>query len=108
MFSPGTRNQEPRTRSKKQPIRTCLGCYKAKDKNELVRIVRTKEGKVEIDPTGKKPGRGTYLCFENGCIKKAFKNNQVVRALKTKISKKELDNLYVKVKELNKNDKKSL
>lgn len=50
------------TSKKKQPVRTCIGCKEAKDKRELIRIVRTPEGEILVDPTGKKSGRGAYIC----------------------------------------------
>ena len=46
----------------KMPVRTCIGCKCRKLKKEMIRIIRTPEGKIEIDKTGKKPGRGAYLC----------------------------------------------
>ena len=49
------------------PQRTCLGCRQVRSKRELIRLVRTGDGSVEIDPTGKKPGRGSYVCRDPRC-----------------------------------------
>lgn len=71
---------------KKIPQRMCVGCREMKEKRELIRIVRTEEGAV-LDPTGKKPGRGAYLCLDSQCLAKAEKSRGLERALKIKISK---------------------
>ena len=47
------------------PQRTCIACKSVKDKKELIRIVRTKEGEIELDPTGRKNGRGAYICKDS-------------------------------------------
>ncbi|MDO4614283.1 MAG: YlxR family protein [Lachnospiraceae bacterium] len=70
---------------KKRPQRTCLGCRETKNKELLTRIVRTPEGTVELDPTGRKNGRGAYLCPDVKCLKKALKSKALSRALKTEI-----------------------
>lgn len=54
-------------RRRRQPQRRCIACRRARSKRELVRIVRTPAGAVELDPTGKRSGRGAYLCHEEGC-----------------------------------------
>lgn len=62
------------TAQKKIPERRCVGCGEKKSKRELIRIVRLPEsGAVEIDPTGKKSGRGAYICPSKACLKKARK-----------------------------------
>ena len=53
---------------KKIPIRRCVGCGEGKPKKELVRIVRTAEGEVSLDATGRKNGRGAYVCYNNACL----------------------------------------
>ncbi len=70
---------------KKRPQRTCLGCRETKNKELLIRVVRTPEGTVELDPTGRKNGRGAYLCRNAACLKKALKSKALGRALKTEI-----------------------
>ncbi len=64
------------------PQRTCVVCRQGKAKRELVRIVRTVAGRVEIDPTGKKSGRGAYLCQATECWSAALKRGALPRALK--------------------------
>ncbi len=65
---------------KKQPIRKCVGCGEGKLKKELVRIVRTKEGEVSLDASGKKAGRGAYVCASVACLEKAVKRKSLQRA----------------------------
>lgn len=60
---------------KKIPLRMCVGCREMKPKHELVRIVRTPEGEIKIDRTGRLNGRGAYICKEEQCLKKAAKIN---------------------------------
>lgn len=59
--------------NKKVPIRRCTGCGESKPKNELVRIVRSPEGECSVDLTGKKSGRGAYVCKSSECLKKALR-----------------------------------
>ena len=66
---------------KKVPERKCLGCQTSKPKQELLRIVRTPDGAVSIDPSGKKSGRGCYICKELSCLKKAAKAKRIERSL---------------------------
>ena len=65
---------------KKVPVRRCVGCNAQKPKKELVRIVRSPEGEVGVDLTGKRSGRGAYLCPKAACLKKAQKNRALERA----------------------------
>jgi len=74
------------TRLKHIPQRTCIGCRKVRPKREMVRIVRTASGTVEVDHTGKKSGRGTYLCKERDCWEAALKKERLDRALKARTS----------------------
>ncbi len=66
--------------SKKIPQRQCVGCREMKDKNQCLRIVKSSENKIEIDLTGKKNGRGAYLCKSKECMEKALKNNSLERS----------------------------
>lgn len=61
-------------------MRMCLGCQEMKPKKELVRIVRTPEGTVELDPTGKRNGRGAYLCSDLICFQTAIKEKRFRKA----------------------------
>lgn len=70
---------------RKTPMRMCSGCGESKPKMELVRVVRSPEGEISIDLTGKKPGRGAYLCRCAACLKKARKSKRIDRSLETTI-----------------------
>lgn len=70
---------------KKIPMRMCSGCLQMKPKRELVRVVKNKEGEISLDLTGKKPGRGAYLCRSAECLKKAKKTRKIENSLSTKI-----------------------
>ena len=61
---------------KKIPMRQCLGCNEHKPKTELIRILRTPEGEITLDFTGKKSGRGAYICKDPACLKKLRKNRR--------------------------------
>jgi predicted RNA-binding protein YlxR (DUF448 family) len=76
-------------RQKHVPQRTCIGCMQTKPKRELVRVVRTPDGHIEIDPTGKKPGRGAYLCRRAECWEKALSKGALTRALQVAPSEEE-------------------
>lgn len=65
---------------KKIPMRQCVGCREMKEKRELIRVVRSPEGIVSLDPTGKKSGRGAYVCKSADCLKKAIKTRALERA----------------------------
>lgn len=71
---------------RKIPLRKCIGCSEMKDKRELVRIVRNKEGEISVDLTGKKPGRGAYICKSIDCLNKAQKAKRLERAFSTAIA----------------------
>ena len=70
---------------RKIPLRKCLGCGEMKDKRELVRVVRNKEGEISVDLMGKKPGRGAYICNSVACLNKAQKAHRLERAFSTQI-----------------------
>ena len=65
--------------------RACVGCRKVQYKQEMIRVVRTPDGVVELDLTGKAAGRGAYLCKKPECLKAALKRRQFDRAFKTKV-----------------------
>jgi predicted RNA-binding protein YlxR (DUF448 family) len=71
--------------ARKVPIRTCVSCRESSEKKALVRIVRTGNGDVVIDPSGKLAGRGAYLCCASKCIAAAIKANKLARALRCEI-----------------------
>ena len=70
---------------KKIPERKCMGCNEKKAKKELIRVVRTPEGTVELDTTGKKSGRGAYICPRKACFEKAYKSKRLERCLEVVI-----------------------
>ena len=70
---------------RKIPLRKCIGCGEMKDKRELVRIVRNKEGEISVDLVGKKPGRGAYICKNAACLDKAQKAKRLERAFSSRI-----------------------
>lgn len=86
--------------SKKISYRTCIGCQLRKPKKELLRIIRTPEGRIEIDFTGKKSGRGAYLCYNIECFEEAIKKNRLGRALKVEILPETIKLLEEEYKEL--------
>ena len=70
---------------KKVPMRSCCGCREKKAKRELIRVVRSPEGEVSLDVTGRKAGRGVYLCNNKSCLAKAKKSHALSRALECEI-----------------------
>lgn len=80
---------------KKIPQRMCTGCMEMKPKKELIRIVKNSDGEVSIDVTGKKPGRGAYICRNIECLEKAVKQKRLEKNLEKKID----DELYTKLKD---------
>ncbi|MBC2578915.1 RNase P modulator RnpM [Clostridium sp. DJ247] len=73
-------------KQKKLPQRMCTGCMEMKPKKELIRIVKNAEGDIFVDLTGKKNGRGAYICRNIECLDKAFKNKRLQKGLETQIS----------------------
>ena len=71
---------------KKIPMRMCVGCREMKEKRELIRVVRSPDGEVSLDPTGKKSGRGAYVCRDPDCLKRAIKQRQLERQLDAALS----------------------
>jgi len=70
---------------KKVPIRTCIGCSEAKPKRELIRVVKSPEGEVSIDFTGRANGRGAYICNDVACLEKAVKTRRLSKAFSMQI-----------------------
>ena len=66
---------------RKIPRRMCVGCREMKEKRDLIRIVRTPEGDAVLDPTGKKSGRGAYVCRRAECLQRAIRQKQLERQL---------------------------
>lgn len=78
---------------RKTPNRMCVGCQNSKPKKELLRVVRTPDGEIRLDPTGKLAGRGAYICPDAACFAKAYKEKRLERALKQPIDQAIYDDL---------------
>ena len=72
--------------AKKKPTRTCMSCNDKKEKQDLLRIVRTVDGNIEPDLTGKKNGRGAYICKSEECLNRVIKSKRLERVLEKEIS----------------------
>ncbi|MDI9484234.1 MAG: YlxR family protein [Bacillota bacterium] len=72
-------------RKKHVPMRTCVGCRETRPKRDLVRVVREPDGKVGLDLTGKRSGRGVYICAREECLEKARKGRQLERSLEVSV-----------------------
>ncbi len=79
--------------NRKIPLRKCMGCGEMKSKRELVRVVKNKEGAISLDLTGKKAGRGAYVCPQLSCLQKARKSRGFERALSCKIPEEVYDQM---------------
>ena len=93
----GTENKGLKPR--KIPMRQCLGCNEHKPKKELIRIVRSPEGEISLDLTGKKSGRGAYICRDMACLKKVRKSGRVARALECEIGTEVYDRMEAELVE---------
>lgn len=88
------------TKVRKIPQRMCVGCREMKNKRELLRVVRSPEGSIEIDQTGKKAGRGAYLCPQIECFNQAVKGKRLQKALEHEIPAEILDILKKQLGEI--------
>lgn len=84
-------------KTRKIPMRMCLGCQEMKPKKELIRVVRTPEGTVELDPSGKRNGRGAYICPKVDCFKAAVKGKRFQKALEIELSPQVIEELERKL-----------
>ena len=80
-------------RRKRQPQRTCVVCRTAADKRALVRVVRTPDDGVQIDLTGKRNGRGAYLCDQSSCWDRALDSDVLNKALRTTLTESDRDRI---------------
>lgn len=78
---------------KKTPQRMCVACRSMKDKNELIRIVKNKNGEINLDATGKAQGRGAYICRDLNCLLKAEKSGALNRAFSVNVDRSVYDKL---------------
>lgn len=79
--------------AKKIPQRQCVGCGEMKDKKEMMRVLKTAENEIFLDATGKKNGRGAYICRSMECLRRARKNRGLERSFKMGISTEVYDTL---------------
>ena len=86
--------------NKKVPLRQCVGCQEMKSKKEMLRVLKTAEDEIVLDATGRKNGRGAYLCFSKECLAKARKNKGLERSLKMAIPSAVYDSLEKELDEL--------
>lgn len=82
-------------KKKKIPLRKCISCGENKPKKELIRVVRTNDGSIVIDTTGKVNGRGAYLCSNINCLETSAKTNKLSRSLQTEVK----EEIYKELKE---------
>ena len=86
--------------TKKIPMRKCVGCQQMKNKKELLRILKTAENEFVLDATGRKNGRGAYLCFTKDCLQKAIQSKGLERSFKQSIPKEVYEKLEKELDEL--------
>ena len=88
------------TTKRKIPMRKCVGCGEMKPKKELIRVLRTEENEFVLDTTGKKNGRGAYLCMSKDCFEKAVKSKWLEMSFKQAIPTEVYDRLEKEMSEL--------
>ncbi len=79
--------------TKKRPERQCIGCRESKEKRELIRVVKTPEGEIVLDRTGRQNGRGAYLCENPDCFARARKTNALSRSFRMNVPDQVYDEL---------------
>ncbi len=85
---------------KKIPLRQCIGCQEMKNKKEMIRVIKTAEGEIMLDATGRKNGRGAYLCPSMECFRKATKGKGLERSFKMAIPKEVYEALEKEMEEI--------
>lgn len=85
---------------RKIPMRMCVGCREMKPKRELIRVVRSPQGEVSMDPVGKKPGRGAYCCYHPACLRRAIKQGHLSRQLEVKLTEEVIAQLTTTLESL--------
>ena len=86
------------TKNKKIPMRQCVGCGQMNEKRLMYRVIRTQEGDFFLDKTGRKNGRGAYICPNEACLAKAIKSKGLERSLKMQIPKEVYETLEEEMK----------
>lgn len=87
---------------RKVPMRKCIGCNEMKNKKELIRVIRTPEGEILLDATGRKNGRGAYVCPTRECLQKAIRSRGLERSFKMAIPKEVYETLEKEMEALGK------
>lgn len=85
---------------RKVPMRQCIGCQEMKNKKEMIRVLKTTEGEIVIDTTGKRNGRGAYICPSKECFLKAVKSRGIERSLKMSIPKEVYESLEKEIESI--------
>ncbi|OEF98644.1 RNase P modulator RnpM [Desulfuribacillus alkaliarsenatis] len=88
-------------KKRKIPMRKCVGCQEMMPKKSLLRVVITPDDETHIDTTGKKSGRGSYVCYDEECLNKAMKNKGLEKSLKAKINKEMYETIDYSIKRYN-------
>ena len=88
-------------KQRKTPLRKCTGCQEMKDKKELIRIVRDADGDFSVDATGKKAGRGAYVCSDSECLLKAHKSKGLERSFKSSVPSDVYEKLKAELEAVN-------
>ena len=91
-------------KTRKIPMRMCVGCREMKEKRELIRVVRSPEGVLSLDPTGKKSGRGAYVCRRGECLRRAIKQRQLERQLQVPLTEEVSAALSAELEKINAED----
>ena len=86
--------------NKKVPMRKCVGCQEMKSKKEMLRVIRTREGEFLLDATGKKNGRGAYICPSSECLSKAIRQKGLERSFKQAIPQEVYEMLEREMREI--------
>lgn len=88
--------------AKRVPLRKCTGCQEMKSKKEMMRILRTTEGEIVLDTTGRKNGRGAYVCCSMECFEKAVRSKGLERSLKVQIPRETYESLKKEIESIEK------
>ena len=88
------------SQTRKIPMRKCIGCQEMKNKKEMMRVIKTPEDELVLDTTGRKNGRGAYLCFSKECFEKAVKTKGLERSLKMSIPSAVYDSLKKEIEQI--------
>ena len=89
---------------KKIPLRQCIGCGEMKSKKEMIRVIKTAEGEILLDATGRKNGRGAYLCPSMECFKKAVKGRGLERSFKMAIPREVYETMEKEMEEIDRQE----